>query len=460
MAFWDFDLPVLSGKGPWDMIPDVAGGVLSPLGSLNPFGGGGGGGGGPTTGPNAPYEQERIRYTEADQAMREQQRNLAQMLSEQAQGKGPSVAQTQLQQGRNAAMANAMAMQASARGGNPALAARTAQQQQAQIAQGAAGQAAQLRAQEMLAGRGLYAQQLAGMRGQELEGQKLIQQQQQVMSGMASQADIAEQERKQARESGLIQAGGALLGGAMVASDIYAKDGRRPLTEEERRRMIEQLRQQMGSPGRAPYEPGANMWQGMAPTRGEVTPDEETMARLRRRLPPEQMARMLMERERLGGGLSAEQDERIDRSRARVLGAPDIDEMAPPMRAGVPTARYPDWNRGITTERYDYRPEYGGRPSMGPNAQALQRSPSPEVRSVVDVDPRTGLRRIDGGRAGAVALGVAADQQRKIDMLSQQLEEMQIGSREGETDRERMMRELTEGARRSGVPRYYGGGTY
>lgn len=78
---------------------------------------------------------------------------LASQLVNQIQGNGPSVAQNQLNQATGQNIANQAALMASARGAsnNPALIARQAAEQGANISQNAAGQAATLRAQEQIA---------------------------------------------------------------------------------------------------------------------------------------------------------------------------------------------------------------------------------------------------------------------------------------------------------------------
>lgn len=79
-------------------------------------------------------------------------------LSQQAQGRGPSLAEAQLKQAQDRSLAQQLAaVQATRPGGNPALARRSVMQQAAQQAQQTAGQAAQARMQEQL-----QAQQMLG----------------------------------------------------------------------------------------------------------------------------------------------------------------------------------------------------------------------------------------------------------------------------------------------------------
>lgn len=97
------------------------------------------------------------------------QQALAKMLFDQANGQGPSAAQAQLQSGNDAAINAQMAMARS--GGNP-NAMRSAMFNAAGITQQNANAAAQLRAQEMMAGRQLYGDQLATARGQDMQNQQ------------------------------------------------------------------------------------------------------------------------------------------------------------------------------------------------------------------------------------------------------------------------------------------------
>lgn len=108
-----------------------------------------------------------IQRGDSDQ-MRQRQLSLAQALEDQANGRGPSVAQTQLKQSTDRNLAQAIAMQASARGGSGGgLALRQIQQQRSDVGQQAAQQAAILRAQEIQAARGQLGDVLANTRGQD-----------------------------------------------------------------------------------------------------------------------------------------------------------------------------------------------------------------------------------------------------------------------------------------------------
>ena len=98
---------------------------------------------------------------------RNMQMSLIQQLQDQAAGRGPSLAQMQLQRGTDANMANAMGMAAGTRGASAAGMNKGIQNQQAGIAQGMAGDAAMLRLQEQMAARNALGQQLGGVRGQD-----------------------------------------------------------------------------------------------------------------------------------------------------------------------------------------------------------------------------------------------------------------------------------------------------
>lgn len=106
-----------------------------------------------TTGPTA-----QIAKGPQDQ-FRGGQVGLVDALTRSANGDGPSLAQGQLQQATDQGIKQAMALAASARGVNPAVAARMAADQASATQQNAAGQSAQLRLQEQQQAR----QQLAGV---------------------------------------------------------------------------------------------------------------------------------------------------------------------------------------------------------------------------------------------------------------------------------------------------------
>ncbi len=92
---------------------------------------------------------------------------LMQQLQDQAAGKGPSLAQLQLQKGGDQAMSQAMALGASQRGAGQAGALKGIADQQAKIGQGMANDAAILRLQEQMQARNSLGTGLSQMRGQD-----------------------------------------------------------------------------------------------------------------------------------------------------------------------------------------------------------------------------------------------------------------------------------------------------
>jgi hypothetical protein len=95
------------------------------------------------------------------------QMKLAGQLADQAEGKGPTLAQQRFKENTDRGMAQALAMAASARGVNPALAMRQAADSQVQIQGQAAQQSADLSQQEQMNARGQLAGVLSGVAGQD-----------------------------------------------------------------------------------------------------------------------------------------------------------------------------------------------------------------------------------------------------------------------------------------------------
>lgn len=122
----------------------------------------------------------------ADERARADQAALAQQVGQYAQniGQGPSLAELQQKQGLEAALQQQMAMAATQRGGNFGLQNRALAQNQANIATGMVGQAAQLRAQEAAQNEQLRMQAYGlqggiqnALRGGDIQQQGLAQQQ-------------------------------------------------------------------------------------------------------------------------------------------------------------------------------------------------------------------------------------------------------------------------------------------
>lgn len=111
---------------------------------------------------------QNLLNTGAADATGANQKTFAQMLMERFSGQGPSVAEQQLARATDANIAGTAGAIGSVRGINPALAARMILNNQAGVQQQAAGQAAELRAGEMLNTSNTLAQALAQQRQQDL----------------------------------------------------------------------------------------------------------------------------------------------------------------------------------------------------------------------------------------------------------------------------------------------------
>lgn len=134
------------------------------------------------------------------------QQEMMQMLEARARGEaGPSAAEMQLQRSREQNIAALMAARGSQRGMAPGAAQRQLGAQMAQETQVAAGQAAQIRAQEQLAAEQTYAQTM--MEERQLQMQKEMEQER-------IRAELAKEEaqREQESKAGVVGAVGSLLG--------------------------------------------------------------------------------------------------------------------------------------------------------------------------------------------------------------------------------------------------------
>jgi len=161
------------------------------------------------------YGQQQSALAQGLQ-QRAQQNQLGSMLMDQARGNGPSVAQLQLQQGLQQSSANALGNVAGMRDVSPAMRARMAADSQAGMAQQTNQAASQLRAQEMLAARGMLDQHLAGVRGQDLSTAQMMGQQGMGLQGMQSSLgqnlfgqNLQAQQQAQALGAGLMNQGRA-----------------------------------------------------------------------------------------------------------------------------------------------------------------------------------------------------------------------------------------------------------
>lgn len=154
-----------------------------------------------------------------------QQQQFANALGQQMQGQGPSVANAQLQQALQQQQAQGAATAASQRGVNPALAMRTAMEQQGQNTQAAAQASGIGRANEAMQARGMLGNTLQGMMGSQLQAQQLGTEQQQ-MGLQAQEANQAANLKAQAmtKQAGQ-QAAGKLYGGIEGYGDMISSIG-------------------------------------------------------------------------------------------------------------------------------------------------------------------------------------------------------------------------------------------
>lgn len=119
---------------------------------------------------------------------RDMQLALMQRLQDQAQGKGPSLAQMQLQKGTDANISGAMALGQSQRGAGQAGMLKGIATQQANIGQGMANDSAMLRLQEQMQANQMLGQGLNGMRGQDQGWAGMEQQNAQFNAGQSNQS--------------------------------------------------------------------------------------------------------------------------------------------------------------------------------------------------------------------------------------------------------------------------------
>ena len=163
---------------------------------------------GSNTAPTAQDAFSKFGYGQ----FRGQQSALANMLQEQAMGRGPSLAGEQARQVGQQGIAAQGAMASGARGPMAGLAQRNAAANSANITSGLAGTAAQARLGEILAARQQLAGVLQGARGQDLQGQGMWQQNQQFNVG-------ANQNQQGLNQSGVLGAYGLTLGAQQAAAN-------------------------------------------------------------------------------------------------------------------------------------------------------------------------------------------------------------------------------------------------
>lgn len=156
-----------------------------------------------------------------------QQQSLAQTLLNQSQGQGPNPAQAQLAQQTGVNAQQQAALMASQRGAsaNPALLARQAAMQGANVQQQGVGQAATLQAQQQLAAQQALQQQQQSLAGNALQAENIqqtgqAQQNQAINAGVtgANQINASSDQFNAGQQGqilgGLISGGGAALGAA------------------------------------------------------------------------------------------------------------------------------------------------------------------------------------------------------------------------------------------------------
>lgn len=162
-----------------------------------------------------------------------QQQSLAQQLLNQSQGKGPNLAQDQLNQTTGQNVAAQGALMASQRGAsaNPALMARQAAEQGAQTQQQAVGQAATLGAQQQLGAQSQLGSTLNNIANQGLQGQSILQGAQSAQNNAINQGSLGAQNINAQISEGNQHASNGLLGGIMggassAVSSLLYKGGK------------------------------------------------------------------------------------------------------------------------------------------------------------------------------------------------------------------------------------------
>lgn len=165
-------------------------------------------------------DQTAMHTGQQQDQWRQRQAVLGEMLMRQAQGQGPSVAQSQMFQGlgQNANAANAQAQSASGGALGRALAQRAAIESQSNANNQAVGQASTLRAQEQLGATGqlgqLYNQARSQDIGYGMDQQGLYQQRQSMQSNTAMEAERQKLAASQAQAEQHAKTRDAIVGGA------------------------------------------------------------------------------------------------------------------------------------------------------------------------------------------------------------------------------------------------------
>jgi hypothetical protein len=176
--------------------------------------------------PNNPYSQDAIQQQLKNQnQIYGQQQNLGNILLDQTQGKGPNPAQLQYQQNTEQAIQNNAGLLASQRGLNPALAARMASQNAAQM-QGQAGQsAAVLQAQQQLASQGQLQNLYGTMGNQAIQSGEMMNKANNGVQSINAGITQGNTNAQNQLTGGFLNAGGGLGAAAIMAA---AHGGRIP----------------------------------------------------------------------------------------------------------------------------------------------------------------------------------------------------------------------------------------
>lgn len=185
---------------------------------------------------------EAADWTQADEdrrlalEARGQQQGFNAYLQNVMAGNGPTVAQTQFDKNRQQVQNQIASQAASARGGNVALAARSAANAGANASQTAAMDASMLRAKEQQEAAGMYGSNLSNMRSQDANMQQLSQDRQKALIDAKTRqegmnADIQSKNAENASKG--IGGLASMAAGVLAMSDIRAKEDIEPLSYEE-----------------------------------------------------------------------------------------------------------------------------------------------------------------------------------------------------------------------------------
>jgi hypothetical protein len=419
----------LAGAGTGAAIGSFGGPIGTGIGAAGGFVLGSGLLGGGMSGQNKRgVRGQMLNVNQADQARQLQMRGQQQMFSEElrrrAMGQGPSVAERQMGAGMGQQIQASRSAAASGRGGNVGLTQRLASQQAAQGTANVIRDAGMLRAQEMQTAGQTYAGDLDRQRAADLQARGFS-----IDEARAQLEADRERERLEAeRAEGNVQRRQQFLGGLMSAaggalSDRRAKEDIKPMYSDffskepdEAATFGRQLRSALApAPAAAPV--------AAAPARSQ----EEVVRRAVEQARQNEQTRAPAQKKDegssgIGSALSSLGGSLLSDFTAKEL---------PPLKAGVPTARFPDVsaeeNRAafepVEPVRYRYKPEAAER-------MALEQGATPDEQAMVFDDkraPRNGIIAQDLERSPAfddsvveTPAGKAVDRDRALsEMLAQ-----------------------------------------